>query len=105
MMNDLAKLFGEDRFLGIGQLAFENAQLQVISRVSHGSKDFAESFWVADIVGDDVSVATHDFPFGKRAFTRPCVSSNCTRSLFAPRRAYLPYCQRSRRHGLLPAHV
>ena len=30
MVNDLAKFVGEDRFFGIGQLAFENAQLQVI---------------------------------------------------------------------------
>ena len=57
MVNDLAKFVGEDRFFGIGQLAFENAQLEVIPRVSHGSKDFAESFWIADIVGDDVGIA------------------------------------------------
>ena len=57
MVNDLAKFVGEDCFFGIGQLAFENAQLEVIPRVSHGSKDFAESFWIADIVGDDVGIA------------------------------------------------
>jgi hypothetical protein len=57
MVNELAKFVGEDCFFGIGQLAFENAQLEVIPRVSHGSKDFAESFWIADIVGDDVGIA------------------------------------------------
>ena len=64
MVNDLTKFIGEDCFFGIGQLAFENAQLQVIPRVSHGSKDVAKSFWVADIVGDKVGVA-HGSPIKK----------------------------------------
>ena len=31
VVDDLAKFFREDSFFGIGQLAFENAQLEVIS--------------------------------------------------------------------------
>jgi hypothetical protein len=29
----------------------------VVPRVSHGAKDFSESFWVADIVGNDVGIS------------------------------------------------
>ena len=57
VVDDLAKFFGEDSFFGIGQLAFEDAQLEVISGISHGAKDFSESFWVADIVGNDVGIS------------------------------------------------
>lgn len=58
-MDDLSEFFCEDCFFGIGQLAFEDAELEVISPVSHGSKNFTEPFWVADIVGNDVGIA-HD---------------------------------------------
>ena len=57
VVDDLAEFFREDGFFGIGQLAFENAQLEVVPRVSHGAKDFSESFWVADIVGNDVGIS------------------------------------------------
>jgi hypothetical protein len=59
VMDNLSEFFCEYCFFGIGQLAFEDAELEVIPPVSHGSKNFTEPFWVADIVGNDVGIA-HD---------------------------------------------
>jgi hypothetical protein len=59
MMDDLSDLFCEDCFFSVGQLAFEDAELEVIPPVSHGSENFTKPFWVAYIVGNDVGIA-HD---------------------------------------------
>jgi hypothetical protein len=59
VMDNLSEFLCEDCFFGIGQLAFEDAELEVIPPISHGSKHFTEPFWVADIVGNDVGIA-HD---------------------------------------------
>jgi len=59
VMDNLSKFLCEDCFFGIGQLTFEDAELEVIPPVSHGSEHFTEPFWFADIVGNDVGIA-HD---------------------------------------------
>jgi hypothetical protein len=64
VMDDLSEFLCEDCFFRVGQLAFEDAQLEVIAPVSHGSEYFTEPFWVADIVGNDVGIA-HDL-FGRK---------------------------------------
>lgn len=53
VMNDLCQFCPALNQFGIGQLAFEDAVLQVIAPVPQGLVDFAESFIVTDIVGND----------------------------------------------------
>ena len=59
VMDDLSEFFSEDCFFRVGKLAFEDAELEVIPPISHGSEYFTEPFWVTDIVGNDVCIA-HD---------------------------------------------
>jgi hypothetical protein len=59
VMDNLSECFGEDCFFCVGQLAFEDAELEVIPPVSHRSENFSEPFWVTDIIGNDVGMS-HD---------------------------------------------
>ncbi len=68
VMDDLSEFFGEDCFFRVGKLAFEDAELEVIPPISHGSEYFAEPFWFTDIVGNDVGIA-HDLLQKKKKST------------------------------------
>ena len=59
MMNDL----GQERFefgkFGRCELAFKDAELKMITPIAHGFEDLAETFVIANVVGNDHRVS-HD---------------------------------------------
>lgn len=51
--------------IGGGELALEDGILKVVSEVAHGFKDLTETFVIADVIRNDVSISHVEAPESK----------------------------------------
>jgi hypothetical protein len=58
-MNNVSQLGFEFHQLSRRELAFEDAELEMVSPITHGFEDFTKSLIVGDIVRDNIRMA-HD---------------------------------------------
>jgi hypothetical protein len=55
-MDDLREIVAAADEVGLGELALEDGELEVVAVVAHGLEDFAEAFLVGDVVADEVGL-------------------------------------------------